>query len=118
MGFLNRYLLFKSTLIKDYATLMLKIARVFMVLLSFLVLVSVVYRYGFDIGIDADYRIMSILKTVQTLFFFIITIRIFLNSILNIKEFRLPTKVLMSLFYATLIPIIFNKPYEGISLFI
>lgn len=118
MEFLNRYLLFKSTLIKDYATLMLKIARVFMVLLSFLVLASVVYRYGFDIGIDADYRIMSILKTVQTLFFFIITIRIFLNSILNIKEFRLPTKVLMSLFYATLIPIIFNKPYEGISLFI
>ncbi|MEG2281911.1 MAG: hypothetical protein RSB93_01635 [Rikenellaceae bacterium] len=72
MGFLNRYLLFKSTLIKDYATLMLKIARVFMVLLSFLVLVSVVYRYGFDIGIDADYRIMSILKTVQPYAFFLI----------------------------------------------
>lgn len=112
MESLNRYLLFKSTKIRNYAALLLKIVRVVMVFCSFLVLGAVLYRYGFDIEEGAYHKEYALLHVVQRLFFLTFAVRIVLNIVLKINELKLPIKILLVIFYATAISVIFHRPDE------
>lgn len=118
MEFLNRYLLFKSAKIKNYATLLLKIVRVFMVFCSVLVLGGVLYLYGFDIDDKAAYKVYDLFRFIQKLFFFTFAIRLVINLVLKIKEFKLPTKIIYLVFYTTMLPFVFLKPANSVLLFV
>lgn len=116
MEFLKRYLLFKSTKIRNYSTLLLKTVRVLMVLCSFSVIGGVLYLYGFDIGEDAAHKVFALFRGIQKLFVITFAVRIILNMVLRTKDMKLPSKILMLLFYATTFPLLFHKPTEGASL--
>lgn len=113
MKIYNKFLLYQNKLLQPHIELALRILKGVVYAASLLLILTVVYRYGYDISASQLRLIHSIYKTVWVLFITDMFGHFFLSYRDTKREFKSVAWILSVLLLFSLIPVVFKRPDEG-----
>ena len=110
MKLYHKLLLYKNKFLEPYVRFLFRFLNIIMTLSSLLLIGAVVYEHGFKLDNEDIVYLYKILRFVWIFFLFVLTSHLifeFKEVTINYKQW---TWILSSLFYLTLIPVIFLLP--------
>ena len=113
MKIYNKFLLYQNKLLQPYIELSLRVFEVLTYLASLLLILTVVYRYGYDVSPEQLQVINGIYKGVWILFLTDVFAHFLLSYSDTKKEYKNIAWILSVLLLLTLVPVIFKRPEEG-----
>ena len=113
MKIYHKFLLYQNKLLRPYVDVSLKIVEALTYVASLIFILTIVYRYGYDVTSEQLHTISLIYKSVWILFLIDFFLHIFLSYSDTKREYKKTTWVLSILLMLSLIPVIFKRPEES-----
>lgn len=113
MKFYHKFLLYQNKLLMPYVRFLLGLAEAFTYLASILLIVGVVYEYGFPLTAEEMGNVQALHRAVWVVFLIDVTLHISLGYRDTKKKYRKVAWILSGLLYLTLVPVIFHRPEES-----
>ncbi|MCD8310610.1 MAG: potassium transporter [Prevotellaceae bacterium] len=112
MKLYHKWLLYRNTWLYTYTRWGVNVVSGFTYLASFLLILGLVYEYGFDISDYEISRIHSLYHAVWVLFLVNVSLQIVLRFRTTLKSYSKFAWVLNLLLYLSLVPVVFMRPDE------
>jgi len=113
MKIYHKFLLYQNKLLRPYVDVSLKIVEALTYVASLIFILTIVYRYGYDVTSEQLHTISLIYKSVWILFLIDFFLHVFLSYSDTKREYKKTTWVLSILLMLSLIPVIFKRPEES-----
>lgn len=113
MKIYHKFFLYHNKLLQPYLRILLGLIATLTYLASLLMIVGVVYEYGFTLDADDAAKLYILYKWVWIVFLIDVSLRILLEYRQTKKNFRKLAWILSVLLYLTLVPVIFHRPDEA-----
>lgn len=108
----HKFLLYHNKWIRPYISKLLVVLEVLTYLSSFLIIIGILYRYGSDLSASQHVMFKKLCKFVWVVFLIDVTAHILLSYKQTKRTFKKITWFISSLFYLSLLPVIFHQPDE------
>ena len=116
MKIYNKLLLYQNKLIQPYIELALHLLKGVVYVASILLILTVIYRYGYEITPDQLQVIHGIYGSIWVLFILDMIAHFLLSDRDTKREFKRITWVLSGLLVLSLVPVLFKRPEESGSI--